>query len=489
MGASAGGHLAALLATCPEGPGPGAELPGGRGVRCRTAALSARVQAVIDFYGPSDLAALAAASPHAGTPLKLFLGGGPNDVPDRYKAASPALHVTPDTPPMLLIHGADDRLVPFNQSTPPFRGAGRGGCSQSPDSRRRRAAWLRFPGGFAGFAPRRSLPFSIRRGMFPLGRAPVESPVWVNLAARRFRDALPGPARVTSGGSDSRHSHRDGSILEICTMVSHPGRLFPPISIGAWRKRARRRQPGGRRALRSWNMDAWKGGSCSRRPIGTTPGGSPAAVRTRRPAQEYRLRKRGRAAGDARPLRPPRDATRRRLAGVDGDPRRRLAEVRQGGVRPGSCREFVSDGIAVVAMNYTLSAPGAPSWPTNFEDVRNAVRWARASAGEFDFNPNHFAAIGESAGGHLAALLGTNPDGPITTGGDTAEGDVYGSVSARVQAVVDFYGPTDLAALEQESAVASPAVVSSWEASPARSLRAMRTHRRSTMSRRPVRRC
>ena len=48
-------------------------------------------------------------------------------------------------------------------------------------------------------------------------------------------------------------------------------------------------------------------------------------------------------------------------------------------------------------------------------------------------------------------MLGTNPDGPITTGGDTAQGDVYGSVSARVQAVVDFYGPTELAALEEES--------------------------------------
>src|SRR5262249_37672597 len=38
----------------------------------------------------------------------------------------------------------------------------------------------------------------------------------------------------------------------------------------------------------------------------------------------------------------------------------------------------VPEGIAVVAMNYTLSARGSPSWPANFEDVRNAVRWARS---------------------------------------------------------------------------------------------------------------
>ena len=127
----------------------------------------------------------------------------------------------------------------------------------------------------------------------------------------------------------------------------------------------------------------------------------------------------------------------------------------------------VPKGIAVVAMNYTLSAPGAPSWPANFEDVRNAVRWARASAGAFDLDPDHFAAIGESAGGHLAALLGTNPDGPITAGGDPSAGDVYGSVSARVQAVVDFYGPTDLAALERESARRRPAVVQFLGGTPA----------------------
>jgi acetyl esterase/lipase len=139
---------------------------------------------------------------------------------------------------------------------------------------------------------------------------------------------------------------------------------------------------------------------------------------------------------------------------------------------------FVPEGIAVVAMNYTLSAPGSPSWPANFVDVRNAVRWARASAGEFGLDPNAFAAIGESAGGHLAALLGTNPDGPITSGGDPAAGDVYGPVSARVQAVVDFYGPTSLAALQAHSRLAAPAVVqflggkpgqvpqSYWDASP-----------------------
>jgi acetyl esterase/lipase len=130
---------------------------------------------------------------------------------------------------------------------------------------------------------------------------------------------------------------------------------------------------------------------------------------------------------------------------------------------------FVPEGIAVVAMNYTLSTPGSPSWPSNFLDVRNAVRWARSNAGEFGLNPNEFAAIGESAGGHLAALLGTNPDGLITNGdgGDLAAGAGSGSVSAQVQAVVDFYGPTSLAMLEAESPRAAPAVVQFLGGTPA----------------------
>jgi acetyl esterase/lipase len=105
MGASAGGHLAALLATSPGDRDP-ADASG----------TSARVAAVIDFYGPSDMAALAVQSKTAARSVALYLGGGPGDVPQRYAAASPALRVTSDTPPMLLIHGADDLLVPPDQS-------------------------------------------------------------------------------------------------------------------------------------------------------------------------------------------------------------------------------------------------------------------------------------------------------------------------------------------------------------------------------------
>jgi acetyl esterase/lipase len=69
--------------------------------------------------------------------------------------------------------------------------------------------------------------------------------------------------------------------------------------------------------------------------------------------------------------------------------------------------------------------------------VKAAVRWLRANAETYRLDPNRFAAWGLSAGGHLVAMLGT--------AGDVAEFEVGENleVSSRVQAVVDYFGPTD----------------------------------------------
>ncbi len=104
---------------------------------------------------------------------------------------------------------------------------------------------------------------------------------------------------------------------------------------------------------------------------------------------------------------------------------------------------FVPRGYVVVAPNYQLSAPGRPTWPVNLEDVQAAVSWVRANASTLGINPGQIAAIGESAGANLAALLGTS-SGP--GGGATS--------SSSVQAVVAFSTPTDLTALAAESPLA-----------------------------------
>ena len=97
--------------------------------------------------------------------------------------------------------------------------------------------------------------------------------------------------------------------------------------------------------------------------------------------------------------------------------------------------EYLAQGCAVASINYRLSRNA--KFPAQIEDCKAAVRWLRAHAAEYQLDPNHFAAWGASAGGNLAALLGTT--------GDSQEFDVGENLdqSSRVQAVVDYFGPTD----------------------------------------------
>lgn len=98
---------------------------------------------------------------------------------------------------------------------------------------------------------------------------------------------------------------------------------------------------------------------------------------------------------------------------------------------------MVAYGWAVASINYRLS--DAATFPAQIHDCKGAVRWLRAHAQEYNFDPGRFAVWGPSAGGHLAALVGTagsDPDLEGTVGGNLA-------FSSRVQAVVDYYGVTD----------------------------------------------
>ena len=102
--------------------------------------------------------------------------------------------------------------------------------------------------------------------------------------------------------------------------------------------------------------------------------------------------------------------------------------------------DAIHSGYAIVSVDYRL-APKV-KYPEFLFDVKTAVRWARANAAEFDFDPARFAVMGDSAGAHLALLIG------FTAGHPECEGEQYGwpGVSSAVQAVVDIYGPADLAA-------------------------------------------
>ena len=98
-------------------------------------------------------------------------------------------------------------------------------------------------------------------------------------------------------------------------------------------------------------------------------------------------------------------------------------------------REYLKSGYAGASINYRLSQHAI--FPAQIEDVKAAVRWLRANAETYRLNPNRFAVWGSSAGGHLVAMLGTTDDVAEFEVGENLE------VSSRVQAVVDYYGPTD----------------------------------------------
>lgn len=100
-------------------------------------------------------------------------------------------------------------------------------------------------------------------------------------------------------------------------------------------------------------------------------------------------------------------------------------------------RRALSQGFALATVGYRLS--GVAKWPAQIHDVKGAVRFLRANARRFALDSTRFGAWGLSAGAHLVSLLGTSG------GIQVVEGTVGGNAgtSSRVQAVADWFGPTD----------------------------------------------
>jgi acetyl esterase/lipase len=102
------------------------------------------------------------------------------------------------------------------------------------------------------------------------------------------------------------------------------------------------------------------------------------------------------------------------------------------------------EGFAVASADYRLT--GEVRFPGQLHDLKAAIRWLRARSEELGIDPTRIAAWGESAGAHLAALLGTTGAHPETDGSVGLTGP-----SSSVKAVVDWYGPTDLAAMDRQA--------------------------------------
>lgn len=104
---------------------------------------------------------------------------------------------------------------------------------------------------------------------------------------------------------------------------------------------------------------------------------------------------------------------------------------------------MVAQGYAVACVGYRLSSEAR--FPAQLEDCKVAVRWLRDNAARYRLDIDHFGAVGVSAGGYLAALLGATGSTHLFDSG------AHQGQSSSLQAVCEFFGPIDLLELYEYS--------------------------------------
>lgn len=116
--------------------------------------------------------------------------------------------------------------------------------------------------------------------------------------------------------------------------------------------------------------------------------------------------------------------------------------IHGGGWQKGSKKDcklnwLTEHGYSVASISYRLSQ--VAKFPAQLHDCKGAIRWLRANSNKYGFEPNDIIVAGSSAGGHLAALVGT------TSGNERLEGEVGGNLTqpSSVSAIIDYYGATD----------------------------------------------
>ena len=107
--------------------------------------------------------------------------------------------------------------------------------------------------------------------------------------------------------------------------------------------------------------------------------------------------------------------------------------------------QFVQNGFAMASLDFRQSTD-AP-FPAMVHDIKGAIRFLRAKAGEYGYATNRIAIAGASSGGHLAALVG------VTGGHRELEGTVGGNLdqSSDVQAILDYFGASNLTTILAQS--------------------------------------
>jgi acetyl esterase/lipase len=124
--------------------------------------------------------------------------------------------------------------------------------------------------------------------------------------------------------------------------------------------------------------------------------------------------------------------------------------VHGGAWRSGSRKDMplgglVKRGYAVASVDYRLSP--VARFPAQVHDIKAAIRFLRACQGDYGYDARRIAVAGNSAGGHLAALVG------VTNGNAELEGAVgeHPSQKSDVQAIVSLYGMSNFTTILAQS--------------------------------------
>lgn len=105
----------------------------------------------------------------------------------------------------------------------------------------------------------------------------------------------------------------------------------------------------------------------------------------------------------------------------------------------------VKYGYAVVSANYRLS--GEAIFPAAINDAKAVIRWVKANAKTYNFNPNKIVVWGGSAGGNIASMVGVTGDLEAIGENDNPQNMQY---SSNVQVVIDWFGPLDFLAMDSQ---------------------------------------
>lgn len=141
---------------------------------------------------------------------------------------------------------------------------------------------------------------------------------------------------------------------------------------------------------------------------------------------------------------------------VGGDPRLDINAVF--GEDDGFMAYVASKGYVVIPVRYRLADEAR--WPAQLEDVKAAIRFVRGNATKYGVDPDRIAVWGESAGGHIAAMVGATcgigefdkqENNGIYGNSAPALQDRFASQSSCVQAVVSWSGTSDMAQLDSQS--------------------------------------